>query len=245
MSNYLERLVRPAIANPVRTAQAGLEEIEEVVAASPQRPVPPAAPGAGPASPAVGQPGKWIATPSGQPRTRESEAAAGEQQPDSAVPLAADRVVMAAPPRGTALEPGSVQHEQPSVAPAAGPRIDPSPGAPVRSRPRALPATAPRVEAAAVPPAGARASGSGPPERPEQPSGVASAARTTPLAAATPAGSHVAVHVGSITLTVRPPAAAAMPSTPAPAAATAHQQPAAPAPQGLRFSASRHHLRWS
>ena len=76
-------------------------------------------------------------------------------------------------------------------------------------------------------------------------------ARPAPRAAAKEArGQVVEVHVGAIALTVIAPAAApaavaVTAAAPTPAAANGAQRPAAAASDGLRFSASRHYLRWS
>lgn len=257
MNDYLQRLVRPAVA-AARTAPLALQEIDAVVTApsssSAPRTFPPSAPIAQPTD-ALATVTRWVTLPVMQPVLRPQAADAGAPNGYRAPPAAeaANRAAVAAPAQRLAQhESGSRQREMHDAPAKPAPPAD----RPANARPlEMLVTTVPAEAAAATPsaPPGAHAPSpeSAQAEPRDLPWPAPPAARTVrPPASAAPGGA-VEVHVGTIALTVRAPAPSpvpvAAPAVPAAASAWAggSQRAAAPRREGLRFSASRHYLRWS
>ncbi|NML16823.1 hypothetical protein [Azohydromonas caseinilytica] len=257
-SRYLQRLIRPpaAAAVPPVQAPAGIEQLAEVEA-----PVavgtPPALERALPAAlpvPTLAQALAWVSGPGlGAEAPGEATVAppAGLLQPmgsPSPMPSADWPAPLAR--AATAAGPGTVPADVPRRAPSAGARA--SSPAPRRLAPRpegAAPdaAEAPQARtladlAAQLPrllPARSMAEGTAPP------AAVPRDAAAGPAPAALPPA-QVAVHIGRVALTLQMPPAPPPPAmAPAPAAAAVEPAPARRPLEGLRFSAARHHLRWS
>lgn len=263
MSRYLQRLVRPVGAVAARPAPvAGLHEVEAFVEAPAH-----AGPAARAASPGDSRvPG--AARDPFAPGASFPEVAAGSQAlPHPALPVWPDAAAAPAPPPATlplAWPALAASAAQASTAPHAAPTSQPAtrPQAPAQASGRNASAPPPQLPGVATRPAPhlvtAGALATHDPRRiPLAPGLRATPARRTGPAAseaiavaspasptATQATDRVEVRIGRIDLTVRtpPPAPAVMaPPPPAPAPAPAPQA----APEGLRFSLHRHHLRWS
>lgn len=221
MNDYLKRLVRPTVV-AARPAPRPLQEVDGVVPA-PSAPLVPAVAAAAVPAPAAPQ----------SARVAPAPVTLEEVTRWVSAPVPPPEAPPEAPPK-IAIDP-PVQRRA-----SAGPR-ETLQTATVRTAAPAHPGT----EAMQFPQRVSVAPVANPEQRnPSPPAARAAMADRPPLR--DKPGDVVEVHVGSIALTVRTPAAApaAAPATPAPAPA-ASRHPAAPAREGLRFSASRHHLRWS